>query len=52
MKELLLKFWIWFGTKIIGFEIIDIYSPNEKDVVAIIFSHSESYIDKIQKIEI
>jgi len=51
MKNLLLKFWIWYGKIIIDFEHVDIYSPNKKDVVAITFSHSEDYIDKIQEIE-
>jgi len=51
MIDLLLKFWIWFGTKIIGFKNIDIYSPNKEDVIAVTFSHSEYYIDKIQEIE-
>jgi len=51
MKDLLLKFWIWYGTKIICFKYIDIYSPDKKDVIAITFSHSEYYINKVQSIE-
>ena len=52
MIELLLQFWIWFGTRILQFENIDIYSPNKEDVVAVTFSHSEMYISAIEKIEL
>jgi hypothetical protein len=53
MKQLLLTIWIWLGTKVIGFELMDIYSPGESDnVVAITFSHSEMYLDKVQDIEL
>ena len=54
MKQLLLTIWIWIGTKVIGFELVDIYSPGESednDVAAVIFSHSEPYIDKVMEIE-
>lgn len=56
MKDLLLKFWVWYGQKIMNFELIDIYCPNpeneDADVVAITFSHSAAYIDKIESIEL
>ena len=52
MKQLLLTIWIWIGTKVIGFELVDVYSQGEsKDVVAVTFSHSEPYIDKVMEIE-
>jgi hypothetical protein len=53
MKHLLLMFFVWFGTKVIGFPLVDIYSPGESEnVVAVTFSHSEMYLDKVQDIEL
>ena len=54
MKQLLLTIWIWIGTKVIGFELVDIYSPGESEnnnVVAVTFSHLETYINKVMEIE-
>lgn len=44
--------WMWFGIKVLGWKIIDIYSPNKEDVEALTFSNNEEYIKKIGEIEI
>ena len=43
--------WLWFGTKILGWPFIDIYSADKENVTAITFSRSEEYIDKVMEIE-
>lgn len=48
---MLTKIWLWIGAKLIGFNYIDIYSPDKKEVTAITFSRSEEYINKIQEIK-
>ena len=57
MQDIYLKFFVWFGMTFLHFNYIDIYSPgfetgdeNEK-VVAVTFSISEEYINKIHNIE-
>ena len=48
---MLLRFWLWFGLKFIGYQYVDIYCPDKENVVAITFSTSEEYIKKVQNIE-
>jgi len=43
------KVWLWMGSKL--FLYIDVYSPSKKEVIAITFSNSDKYLDKIQKIK-
>jgi hypothetical protein len=49
LKYMLLRFWLWFGLKFIGFDYVD--SPNKEEVLGITFSVSEEYINKVQNIK-
>ena len=58
MQELYLKFFIWFGMTFLHFNYIDIYSPgfekdnnNDEKVVAVTFSISDEYINKVHNLE-
>ena len=51
MKERLLSWWIWLGTKITGWKLVDVYSPDD-NVEAVTLSSSEEYIEKVGKIEL
>lgn len=43
--------WVQFGHKFYGFHHVGIYAPND-EVVAVTFSQSEEYIDRVSEIEL
>ena len=50
IRYIVLYIWIWLAVKL-GFEYMDVYSPDDENVTAITVSNSEKYIDKISKIK-
>jgi len=48
---MLLQIWLWCGLHIFGFKHVDIYSPDEDEVVGMTFSISEDYLDKIKDVK-
>jgi hypothetical protein len=48
---MLLRFWLWFGLKFVGYNYVDIYSPDKEKVIGITFSMSEEYINKVSSIK-
>ena len=44
--------WVQFGRKMFGWHHIGIYAPNEDETVAITFSTSKDYVEKVSEIEL
>ena len=50
-QSLVLKLFLVLGTKVLGYNLVDIYSPKKDVVLAITFSVSKEYIKRLSKIK-
>lgn len=44
-----MKLWLFIRLGVKLFNCVDIYSPDKDEVVAVTFSNSESYINKVMR---
>jgi hypothetical protein len=52
ITRLILNIFLWIGTRLLGFRVIDIYTPDgREEVKAVTFAMEEWYIAKVQLIE-